>query len=96
MKEKLKLHMMKSASFEVATTRIVVHISLWELNIRKKSVTIFNSGIFFSILTTPREDYVQGVDIALNCLDLVDNIAVSGSNEGVIRIWDIKTKQFTW
>ena len=47
------------------------------------------------ILSTPRDDYVQGVDIALNCLDLCDNIAVSGSNEGVIRVWNVTTKKFT-
>ena len=41
-----------------------------------------------SILSTPREDYVQGVDIALNCLDLLNSVAVSGSNEGVVRLWD--------
>ena len=47
------------------------------------------------ILSTPREDYEEGVDIALNCLDLHDNIAVSGSNEGIIRVWNVTTKKFT-
>ena len=28
------------------------------------------------------------MDIALNCLDLLDSVAVSGSNEGVVRLWD--------
>ena len=42
-----------------------------------------------------REDYVEGVDIALNCLELSDNIAVSGSNEGIIRVWNMTTKRFT-
>jgi len=46
------------------------------------------------ILETPRSDIIDGVDIALNCLDLFKNIAVSGSNEGVIRVWDIKSGQY--
>ena len=45
-----------------------------------------------SILSTPREDYVLGVDIALNCLDLLNSVAVSGSNEGVVRLWDIQVR----
>jgi len=44
-----------------------------------------------SILETPRDDIIEGVDIALNCLDLLGDTAVSGSNEGVIRIWNITT-----
>ena len=44
-----------------------------------------------SILSTPREDYVPGVDIALNCLDLLNSVAVSGSNEGVVRLWDTQS-----
>ena len=45
-----------------------------------------------SILSTPREDYVLGVDIALNCLDLLNSVAVSGSNEGVVRLWDTQVR----
>jgi len=47
-----------------------------------------------SVLETPRDDIIVGVDIALNCLDLLDDIAVSGSNEGIIRVWDIKVSKY--
>jgi len=47
-----------------------------------------------SILETPRDDIIVGVDIALNCLDLLDDLAVSGSNEGIIRVWNIKSEKY--
>ena len=61
---------------------VIETLQLWELS----------SGRCVSILSTPREDYVQGVDIALNCLDLLHNVAVSGSNEGVVRLWDTEVR----
>ena len=47
-----------------------------------------------AVLETPRSDIVQGVDIALNCLDLLGDMAVSGSNEGVIRVWEVSTSKY--
>ena len=47
-----------------------------------------------SILETPRDDIIVGVDIALNCLDLQGDVAVSGSNEGIIRVWNVKSKKY--
>jgi len=47
-----------------------------------------------AILETPRDDIIVGVDIALNCLDLQGDVAVSGSNEGIIRVWNIKSKKY--
>jgi len=47
------------------------------------------------VLETPRSDIVEGVDIALNCLDLLGDIAISGSNEGVIRVWQVSTAKYT-
>ena len=38
---------------------------------------------------------MQGVDIALNCLDLMDTVAVSGSNEGIIRVWNTVSRKLT-
>ena len=48
------------------------------------------SGRCLAVLETPREDRVTGVDIALNCLALQADTAVSGSNEGVVRVWDVR------
>lgn len=52
------------------------------------------SGECVSIFETPRDDIIVGVDIALNCLDLLGEAAVSGSNEGIIRVWNIKTSKY--
>jgi len=43
-----------------------------------------------AILETPEDEIFEGVDIALNCLDIHDNIIVSGSNEGIIRVWEVE------
>ena len=64
---------------------VIETLQLWDLS----------SNRCMNILSTPRDDYVQGVDIALNCLDLLSGVAVSGSNEGVIRVWDVNTAKFS-
>ena len=64
---------------------VIETLQLWDLS----------SNTCVSILSTPRDDYVQGVDIALNCLDLLSGVAVSGSNEGVIRVWDVNTNKLS-
>ena len=64
---------------------VIETLQVWDLS----------SNRCVSILSTPRDDYVQGVDIALNCLDLLSGVAVSGSNEGVVRVWDVETNKLT-
>ena len=63
---------------------VIETLQLWDLS----------SNECVSILETPRDDIIVGVDIALNCLDLLDATAVSGSNEGIIRVWDIRTSKY--
>ena len=63
---------------------VIETLQVWELE----------SGDCVSILETPRDDIIVGVDIALNCLDLLGDVAVSGSNEGIIRVWDIKSGKY--
>ena len=68
------------------SAKYLLYSQLWDLS----------TGRCLSILSTPREDYVQGVDIALNCLDLLGSVAVSGSNEGVVRLWDTQVMTADW
>jgi len=63
---------------------VIETLQVWDLEFSK----------CISILETPRDDIIVGVDIALNCLDLLGDLAVSGSNEGIIRVWNIKSEKY--
>jgi len=63
---------------------VIETLQVWDLD----------SSECVGIFETPRDDIIAGVDIALNCLDLLGDIAVSGSNEGIIRVWNIKTGKY--
>ena len=63
---------------------VIETLQVWDLE----------SSACVSVLETPRDDIIVGVDIALNCLDLLSHVAVSGSNEGIIRVWNIKSGKY--
>jgi len=64
---------------------VIDTVQVWDIKTKK----------CLSILQTPPDDIVRGVDIALNALDMLGNIIVVGSNEGIIRVWELDTARFS-
>ena len=64
---------------------VIDTVQVWDIKTRK----------CLSILQTPPDDIVRGVDIALNALDMRGNVIVVGSNEGIIRVWELNSARFS-